>query len=255
MTLTVMTGWSPSGWKEYGQRFAETFDRFWDADVRLVVCGEDPRELPNSSHRAWEFHPLTNIPGLVEFIEGHQHLNFHGRLKLPQHHWKERARAIGYNWRYDAVKFCRQAFIPEYVASMCRAGDHLAWLDGDVVTHARVSASDITDLLPADKSIAYLGRGAKHPEIGFQLYRVGTASRVMLAEFRRLYSSGEIFDLREWHSAYAWAEALKRTGGGLAEDLTPGGSGHVWHQSPLRGFTDHLKGDRKKSGRSPERRL
>lgn len=251
-----MTGWSPSGWKEYGQRFAETFDRYWDADVRLIVCGEEPLDLPNTSHRVWEFHPLSNIRGLEQFIAQHgQSKVARGRKRDPLHLWKERAIKVGYNFRYDAVKFCRQAFIPEYVMGLCRAGDFLCWLDGDVITHARVDRADITDLMPDGKQIAYLGRGAKHPEIGFQLYRVGTAAAVMVQEFRRIYSSGEIFDLKEWHSAYAWAEALKRTGAGLAADLTPGGSGHVWHQSPLRTFTDHLKGDRKKAGRSPERRL
>lgn len=257
--LTVCTGWNAKGWIQYGQRFAETFDRFWDPDVRLLVYGEEPRELLGGlpgSGRKWAFFPLTKIPDLVRFLAQHDDPVYCGRDRVPsQQVWKPRAIAAGYNWRYDAAKFSRQGFIPLDALLQCVAGDHLVWLDGDVVTHRHVGAREIEALLPADKHIAYLGRGAKHPEIGFQLYRAGPVALAFLQEFARIYTSGDLFRLREWHSAFAWHEALKRIGTHYAHDLTPGGSGHVWHESALRQWTDHLKGDRKKSGRSPERRL
>lgn len=255
--LTVCTGWSAKGWSEYGQRFAQTFDQFWHQRVRLIVYGEEPRQLPGmDGTRDVQFLPLKSIAGFQSFYDEYSPLPaFNGRKKLNEHHWKERAVAAGYNWRYDAVKFSRQGFIPLAAFLQCQPGDYLAWLDGDVVTHAPVLPEYITSLLPADKHIAYLGRGPKHPEIGFQLYRVGPVALAFLREFERIYRSDEVFSLKEWHSAYVWAHALESVGRHYAHDLTPGGSGHVWHESPLRRWTDHLKGERKHKGRSPERKL
>lgn len=252
--LTVCTGWSPRGWTEYGERFAETFDKFWDPDVRLIVYGEEPRPLPGKSGRQWEFRPLP--PGCQAFLDRHPEPVYHGRERFPDHPWKERAIANAYNWRFDVCKFSRQGFIPLDALRSCQPGDHLVWLDGDVVTHRQVDARNITGLLRPDKSIAYFGRWPKHPEIGFQLYRVEPPAIAFLMMFEQLYVRDTVLLLKEWHSAYAWAEAMRMVDPDHrhAQDLTPGGSGHVWHQSPLRQWTDHLKGDRKKSGRSPERR-
>lgn len=250
--LTVVTGWSPRGYQEYGQRFAETFARFVAPDVRLVVYGEEPVQLPRG-----EFRTLDCIPGCTAFINRHRaEPAANGRMVLPT--WKPRAAALGYNWRFDAVKFCRQAFIPLDAAERLSEKDdpqYLAWFDGDVVWHRWTSAAMITGLLPEDFDVAYLGRGAKHSEIGFQLYRIrGTGGAYPLLErFEAVYRNDEVFTLKEWHSAFAWdhARIASRVRGW---DLTPNGSGHVWHQSPLAAFSDHLKGERKAYGRSPERR-
>jgi hypothetical protein len=104
---------------------------------------------------------------------------------------------------------------------------------------------------------AYLGRGAKHSEIGFWCVRLGAATRQLLHRFADLYRSDRLFGLTEWHSAYAWdCVRLEWEGEGALGllDLTPGGHSHVWFQSPLRLYLDHLKGKRKAAGRSPERR-
>jgi hypothetical protein len=258
MKITVCTGWSPAGWLEYGRRFAETFDQYWPSDVELVVYGEEPVKLPRG-----EFRELRSIEGCAEFLERHD--NPIGRGRAPREdlraRWKPRELAAGYSYRFDAWKFCRQGFIPEAaLRELMLAADPqlLLWLDADVYTHRHIPQAFLEELLPEDRELAYLGRGEKHSEIGFQLYRVDASDRAdrvgfMLSAFREIYASDEVFDLPEWHSAYVFDTARKRTGI-LGHDLTPGGRGHVWHQSPLRMYTDHLKGDRKKAGRSHERK-
>lgn len=250
--LTICTGWSPAGYREYGKRFVDTFARYWPADVNLLVFGEEPVELP-----AGRFISLETIPDCGAFIEKHgPRAIANGRERIPE--WKPREVAAGYSYRFDAVKFCRQGFIPEAALQYLprtKGDQFLAWLDADVYTHSPVPRGFIEGLLPDGFDVAYLGRGEKHPEIGFQLYRIGpTSSAVeLLVDFAALYRSDAVFKLREWHSAYAWNVARTRSGV-PSYDLTPGGRGHVWHQSPLRLYTDHLKGERKKNGRSPERR-
>lgn len=278
MTLTVVTGWSPEGWELYGRRFLESFDRFWPLDVALIVYGEaavsplmlealfDRKTMKARTTRQITFIPLDHIEGCTEFLERHRdNLYARGKDRLPQHHWKERAVLAGYNWRFDAWKFCRQGFIPEHAARRCGT-DFLCWLDGDVVTTAPLASSrTITDLMPPGKWIAYLGREPKHPDIAFQLYdlrlqgnpetHTGADHAVdrMLCYFAEIYRTDEVFQLPEWHSAYVWKVAIERAGARpVLHNLTPTGSGHVWHQSPLRLWGDHLKGDRKKRGRSLE---
>lgn len=255
--LTVCTGWNAKGWDEYGRRFAETFDKFWPAQVRLLVIGEDPRELPNASGRWYEFRPLATIPDCVAFLERHTAPEFAGLKRLPQHAWKTKAIQRGYYWKFDARKFCRQCFIPLEAMLWSGPGDYVCWLDGDVFTHSPVPTGAIEELLPAGKHIAYLGRGDKHPEIGFQLYRVGHPAYAFLRAWRDLYATDAVFSIGEWHSAFAWQhvlDLLSKIQPGLAHNLTPRGVGHVWHQSPLRQWTDHLKGDRKGAEKSPEAR-
>lgn len=241
--LTICTGWSPTGYHEYGRRFAESFARHWPESVELVVYGEEPVELPRGTFRR-----LSEIPGCAEWLAAHDSWQFRGHRDGPD-----------YKWRLDAWKFSRQGFIPADAAARLPdsgAPQFLAWLDGDVITHRNVPEGWPQLLLPPGYDVAYLGRPPKHSEIGFQLYRLnGPASPALrlLGLFRELYTSGEVFRLREWHSAFVWDEARVRSGA-RAFNLTPNGHGHVWHQSPLARYTDHLKGKRKAYGRSPERR-
>jgi len=268
--LAVCTGWNLEGWHQYGRQFLESFTAKWPLGARLFICGERSA-LDLTTRHATEmfgrgtlrhevtFVPLDSIAGCAEFLERHDsNASAHGRERLEGQNWKERAVAAGYNWRYDAVKFSRQGFIPWHVAKqVLDSHEFLCWLDGDVVTHTAFASQEvITNLLPAGKSIAYLGREPKHPDIAFQLYRLSDERALhFLRNFSLAYEVDDVFRLKEWHSAFVWHNILSRQyfleG---AHNLTPGGSGHVWHQSALRAWGDHLKGERKKSGRSPERR-
>lgn len=244
MSLTVCTGWAPSGYSEYGRRFVESFAKHWPSSVRLIVYGEEPVLLPRG-----EMLPLSAIPGAAEFRERHRDSRrATGRDAKP--FWRANWKASGYNFRWDAWKFSPQGFIPWHAAQICGT-DHLCWLDGDVVTTKDVPEGFIESLLPAGKDVAYLGRRGVHSEIGFQLYRLPQAAP-MLHRFRETYHSDEVFQLPEWHSAYVFDHARRETRI-AAHNLTPDGEGHVWFQSPLAAYTDHLKGKRKGMERSPER--
>jgi hypothetical protein len=241
--LTVISGASPKGMREYGQAFLDSFAKHWPTSVRLLFYTEEPVAMPRGENRL-----IWDIPGCRDFIERHRE-NRAANGREPRIGWKDRDRQTGYSYRYDAWKFCRQGFIP--LAAAQEIGDGLlCWLDGDVVTHRDVPEGFIESLLPAGKDVAYLGRGEKHSEIGFQLYRLPHALP-LLERFRSWYASDGVFGLREWHSAFVW-DLARRESGLRAHDLTPGGSGHVWMQSPLRQYTDHKKGDRKKLAHSPE---
>jgi len=247
--LTVVTGWSPSGYIEYGKKFFEAFDKHWPEDVPLLAYVEEVVPELTSKRRPVRQILISEIPGCKDFLDRHSTSNrAHGRLPLET--WKEKERIAGYSYRFDAYKFCKQAFIPLHAASLTTTG-LMCWLDADVVTFSGVPARGIEELLPPGKDLAYLGRGEKHSEIGFQLYRLPGALG-MLGKFASLYDTDEVFQLPEWHSAFVFDHARKTTGV-AAHDLTPRGVGHVWFQSPLGNWMDHLKGKRKTLGISMER--
>jgi hypothetical protein len=242
--MLVVTGWSPKGWKEYGQRFIQTFHSLWPESVKLVVYGEEPVKLPRG-----EFRRLSDIPGCMEFLERHDNPTMRGRV--ARDNWKSSEREGGYSWRYDAWKFCRQGFIPLHAAE--RTDEQLmCWLDADVITFKRVPEGFIEGLLPDGMDCAYLGRPPRHSEIGFQLYRLPQAMTHLQA-FRDYYANDTFTGLAEWHSSWVFDQARVDTGL-RAHNLTPEGRRHVWLQSPLAQYTDHLKGPRKKYERSPEAR-
>lgn len=254
--LHVVTGWSPSGWIEYGRRFWETFDRYWPAEVDLIVYGEEPVELKSACGRHTEFRRLNEIRAAVQFLEKHGDSGI-ARGREPVTHWKPREVANGYSYKWDAVKFCRQGFIPYHAAGRILFENKysealLMWLDGDVYTHAPVPLAAVLALLPRKFDLAYLGREPKHSEIGFQLYRLPGAMH-MLGTFSDYYATDRVFAEKQWHSAYVF-DLARHHSQVRAFNITPGGTGHVWMTSPLATFSDHLKGGRKGHEKSPERR-
>lgn len=243
--LTVVTGWSPSGWKEYAHRFVETFCRHWPVDVRCIAYVEERQKLPDRIEQRL----LSDIPGCMEFLDRYRDDPL-ANGRQPTERWKDKERRAGYSYKWDAWKFSRQGFVPWHASKQINEG-LLCWLDADVVTFKNIPAGFIESLLPDGCDLAYLGRGAKHSEIGFQLYRVPEAS-FMLNAFSAYYDQGHVFDLPEWHSAYVF-DVARKSSGIHAHNLTPNGSGHVWFQSPLGKYMDHAKGSRKITGVSPER--
>lgn len=248
MAVTICTGFSEKGRKEYGETFERTFFKHWPGSVALqaYVELEHPPALFERS--------LWACPGQREFLDRHaENLPAQGRQFVPGMNWKEADQRRGYSFRYDAVKFSRQCFIPQTAAAGLPDDDILVWLDGDVVTHADVPEGFVEGLL-GESDGAFLGRQRKHSEIGFWAVRLHDGTREFLADLASRFSSDAVFNLKEWHSAFVWDTCRREASFLNLTDLTPGGHDHVWHQSPLAAYTDHLKGGRKALGRSPERR-
>jgi hypothetical protein len=244
MISRVVTGFSPKGYEEYGRRFLEGFDKHWPREIGLIAYVEEPVKMPRGSFRS-----LYACDGVGAFIDRHKDDPERNGRK-PNDKWRERHRRFGYNFRFDAVKFCRQCFIPRHAAADMADGDLLTWLDGDVMTFDHPPKSFLDDLI-GDADIAFLGRKATHSEIGYWSVRLNTRTRTFLNRFADVWESDQVFKLDEWHSAYVFDHS-RRAVPMSERNLTPNGSGHVWFQSPLKKYTDHCKGARKALGYSPE---
>lgn len=257
--VIVTSGWGPSGYDLYGRNFAEGFAQFWPGTYDLAVYIEAICRMPRGECRQ-----LAAIPGVMEFIARHRG-NPEACGTKANKLWRPKHITRGYNFRFDAVKFCRQMFIP-FDASMRATGrallegrnpddDVIVWLDGDVLTHSLVSNGYIEDTL-GDADLCYLGRTNMHSEIGFWACRNNMRGREFMAGLADTYATDRVFKLKEWHSAFVFDDCREQAArdGLRVRNLTPNGTGHVWFQSTLCAFSDHLKGDtRKRKGQSLER--
>ena len=243
--IRVVSGFSPSGYEEYGKRFLETFHKHWPKDIDLVVYTEAPVPMPRGECRS-----LWQCNGATEFYKRHKD-NPERTGRKSNHLWKPRYIGKPYNFRMDAVKFFRQCMIPEDAGQGLADDDILVWLDGDVVTFNDLP-KEIISLLLNDKDIVFLGRQGTHSEIGFWAVRINKRTREFLRLFADMWRSDRVFELTEWHSAFVFDYCRRRVV--MSENnLTPNGRGHVFAQCSLKRWMDHLKGQRKTLGYSPER--
>lgn len=243
--IRVVTGFSPKGYQEYGRRFVDTFTKHWPKEIELRTYVEEPILLPRGTA-----HLLWSCNGAEEFIARHRD-DPEKNGRAPNDRWKERHRRFPYNFRFDAVKFCRQCFIPEHASLDMSDGDLLVWFDGDVVTESSPPKAFLDELI-GEYDLSFLGRRGTHSEIGYWSVRLNARSREFVRLFADLWRSDLVFDLPEWHSAFVFDHCRKVLS--IRErNLTPHGTGHVWFQSPLARYTDHCKGNRKALGYSPEK--
>lgn len=243
---TVVTSFGHKGYKLYGLRFLELFSEHWPSTTDLVVYVEEPTARVPGTTRS-----LFAVPGCTEFIEKYRG-NPLATGRQPTPVWRGKDHEMGYSFRTDAVKFARKVFAVADAARTLRTGI-LAWVDADAHAFRSVPGDLVEQLLGKD-DVAYLGRPGAHSECGFLAFRLPQALPVIEA-WLAFYTSGAFLQEREWHDSYLFDRAREATVGPRYRDLAPPGArGHVWFDTPLGQCIDHLKGDRKNTGFSMERR-
>lgn len=250
--VTVVSGFCPAE-LHLGQGFMQTFDRYWPEDIKLCVYVEEPIRLPVPRHKPRiEQRSLWSVPGVREF-RALDNPMYHGKAPAPG--WNKKDFRSEYSYRFDAVRFSPQLFIPDHMAGTLEDGDIMVWLDADVVSYAEVP-NDLVGRLLGSHDLVTLGRDGSSTELGFWACKIGPKIREMLERISQMCRDRSIFSLYEWHSGYVfdhWVDRYKVDKVIDHVSLTRG-QGHIWFQSEIGKYTDHLKGEtRKKLGYSPER--
>lgn len=244
MKTVVVTSFSPSGYEQYGQRFISTFRQFWPKSVELLVYHEGQRGLNGVN--------LLELLSCQNFLQRHRFSDeVRGQALHRPRHWKGKCEREGYNFRYDAYRFCRKVFAVEHAATT-HLGARLFWVDADVVTFDFIPEWQLSAWLPEAIGLSYLGRPVHyHSECGFVGYNLSHEQVVrFIHDFANQYREDTFKQMDEWHDSFIFDRVRERHSGIPQLDLSSGMSGHVFVQSSLGRYMDHLKGDRKKDERT-----
>jgi hypothetical protein len=163
--------------------------------------------------------------------------------------WRD---ASGYNFRFDACKFSKKVFAIAMIAEHLAIGPpaKLFWIDADTITHAPVPLALLDRVLPDGAALSCLARQGYHSECGFVGYNFGhTAATRFIKSFEALYHSEAVFQLAEWHDSWVfdWLRNKLQT---PTHNIPHKSKGHPFVNSVLGDYMDHMKGNRKKLGRT-----
>ena len=212
----IVTSFSREGYEQYGKRFLESAGNL---PYRVTVYSEDDLPIP---------HKKLDDPAHLAFLE--------------------RCEPDPPDYRFQARRFSYKTF----AVLAAKGRGRLIWLDADVKVFAKVPKDFLDGLLPKGMYTAYLGRERMHSECGFVIYdRDHQAHEKFMSEWRRLYETGQLFLLKEWHDSFVY-DHLRTTLKVPAVNISGPGkkSHHPFINSPLGKYMDHYKGNRKKLGRS-----
>jgi hypothetical protein len=262
MKIAVVTTFHEKGLQEYGQRMINSFCDNWPAEVKLHI-------YPEMCNPAIKDHNHVTLKRLEEIPEL---MTFKNRWKdVPKANGdvssdpiRSRRKDSGKGFKWHAVRFAHKVYAIFDCAKEIDA-DFLVWMDADTICHSPITMQELCKMIPADSELCYLGRKGKYSECG--LYAMNLRSpnvQAFLKEFQRFYDQAEqgIFQLAEWHDSFVF-DAVRNKFPQMRQvdwaahlhDLRPSsgnssGEGHPLINSEWGAWLDHLKGGRKKLGRS-----
>ena len=249
-SISVITTFPPNKWDQYAKTMLETFIQHWPKSIKLKVYHEGaiPEDAPDSNQIEWiDLH--DTCPELVAFKEKHKDNPFANGYKVGSDTTKKGS------FLWEAVRFAHKSFCVSH-ATLNSSTDLVIWLDADVVTHSSVPYEFVESLLPENFYTAYLGRQKIYPECGFVIYNTEHPKhQQFMDDWKKLYNNDELFQLEEYHDSYLFWQLLQRhdlvkESFNISEGHPHKPGIHVFINSPLGKYMDHLKGSRKKQGKS-----
>ena len=238
--ITVVTSFSPRGYKQYGKSFIRSFRENWPDEIKLLVYYEGDGNNPNGDGGR----DLLKVGACHGFLQRHHRDNMvKGIDKHPDRFWKPSAIRNGYNFRFDAYKFARKVFAVADAAREIKSG-RLFWVDADVQTVAKVPVSFLNVMLPDSAVVSYLARPGRYSECGFVGYGLDNKALTFIEALERVYDKDEFFDHDEWHDAFIFDRVLDKLK--PATFRIPHNSySQPFDHSALGIYMRHFKGSRK----------
>ena len=257
-SLTVVTTFPPNRWTAYAKRMLESHIKYWPDDVELHAYYEGT--LPALENKKIRFINIEEAnPDLKNFKQRHKddpvangEINEvpGGVRRNPDAGGNDKGKG-SYLW--DAVRFSHKTFAVDHAIKHSKT-DYVLWLDADTYTFRSISKDFVTGLLPEDKLVNFLGRGDKYPECGWVCYNTQHPKiKDFMQYWTDMYRNDTIFNELEWHDSYLFWQCLKRVAPADGVDIGKGAGAkghHVFINSVLGGYIDHMKGKRKVLGKS-----
>jgi len=272
MKIKVITSYKPGTWEQYADKSVRSVLEHWPDGIAVDVYYEG-QEPDNHWHPRKKYIDLHKVqPNLVTFKERHKNDPVaNGELqeipggvrRLPEAGGMDRGKG---SFLWDSVRFANKVFCVTHAikTSVEKDYDYVIWLDADTYTFRPIPRDFLENLCPNNSMLTYLGRenpqlndGGKYPECGFVCYNLRHPEIQNFArDWEELYTSDSVFKLLEWHDSYVFWHLSKiyRTEKNVAVNdigYWKGVKGHhVFVNSELGLYIDHLKGKRKKLGSS-----
>ena len=262
--ITVVTTFHKPGLEQYGQRFLNSFTQQVESKIKMLVYAENCAPVNLETKQLTILDAKKELPKLNAFKE---------RWKddpkangIPPQHIKNRRSDWNKAFKWDAVRFANKVYAVFDAAERCGT-DWLVWMDADTFVHTEWKHKQFKKLLPDNKWLTYVGRGKGSqtwPECGFYGMNLRhPMCKQFLAEFERFYEDADngIFELDEWHDSFVFghilnqlkpidANVLDYSAGMYLREAKSGGGGHPLINGPLGQWIDHMKGNRKVTGKS-----
>lgn len=263
MSITVITTFHKPGLDLYGQRFLDSFAKNVDKKIKLLVYAEDCVPVNPDPEQITILDSKQALPKLSAFKDKWKDVpKANGKCPWPE----RRPRDWNKEFKWDAIRFANKTYAV-FDAFEKRAGTWIVWMDADTYIHSPWSYDQFKDLLPNNKYITYVGRGKGSqtwPECGFYGMNLNhPVCHSFLQDFERMYEDADngIFTLDEWHDSYVFGVLLDKyndfkdatldySEGIYNNTAKTGGGGHPLINSVLGTWMDHMKGDRKNTGKS-----
>ena len=249
MKIAVVSGFNPRAYNHnlgVAKRFLKTFNFYWPIKIPLYCYIEEPVDF--EARRVIFRDLFTLCPDQKKFIDDYQD-------NPAAWGWIHPGRKADNDFK--AIKFSRQAFIPDHAIQDFDDGDIFVWLDSDVVSFKKIPYDFVPNLLGDHDMVTTGARAAlgKSTDIGFWAIRVNRRTRRFIKVFADFYRGGGLFKLDEWHSGFVFDHTVKKVGLDLKElYIAPRRPKcHVWFKTPLGDYMDHVAGARKQIGYSQER--
>lgn len=263
----VVTTFHQKGLVQYAQRMIDTFCQTWPRDITLHIYPEECRPTVSNEERV-KIKNLEEVSELIEFKNRWKNVpKANGDVSSDPVRSKRRDSGKGFKW--DAVRFAHKVYAIFDCARNTDA-DILIWMDADTICHSPITLDRVTQLIPEQYDICYLGRKDKFSECGlYSMNLTRKNTRKFLQEFQRVYDDAEngIFLMDEWHDSFVFDQVRSRihklhqlNWSENLGDLRPrrgnsAGEGHPLINSQWGAYLDHLKGERKNLGTSKKEDL
>ena len=272
MKIKVITSYKPGTWEQYGKKGIESMAEQFPKEIDIVVYTEEPKPECRYDRIQW-IDLNTAEPELFKFKNKHKDdpvangelQEIPGGVRRPAElKTKGGKDATKGSYLWTAVRFSNKVFCVVNAVRNSKEYDYVVWIDGDTFTFRPVPIDFFENLLPKNTMLTYLGRenpklndGGKYPECGFVGYNMKHPEiQNFINDWEKLYITDEVFKLLEWHDSYIFwhlSKIYRRDRSIQVNDIGywKGVKGHhVFVNSELGQYMDHMKGKRKKIGTS-----
>ena len=277
MKIKIITSYKPGCWEQYGKKGIEAMAKNLPTEIDLVVYAEE--KIPACDYERIKWIDLNNAePELIKFKTRHKNDpvangklgNVEGGVRrLPE---LQKLGGLDKNkesFLWDAVRFANKVFCVINGVRNSQDHDYVVWLDADTNIFRPMPLEFIAKLLPKNTMVTYLGRenprlndGGKYPECGFVGYNLKHPEiHNFINEWEKLYTEDSVFDILEWHDSYVFWHLTKKFRKEKHVEVNDIGKWigvkghHVFVNSVLGQYIDHMKGDRKIKGSSSKKDL